>query len=138
MAASAALADTTLTLTASSINPSAAEETLKSRIESWRQAWAVRNVETYLAHYSVRFSPAKEIDRETWAANRRLVIGSRPDIQLTLSHLHLRRMNDQRWRVDFFAGPLTRQLCRKKLRTKSLQWALEGGQWFIVSERESL
>lgn len=117
------------------ISPSAAEEALRTRIESWRQAWSARDVDTYLAHYSTGFKPAKEPSREAWASSRRRVISSRSDIQLTLSQMRFQRTDDQHWNVEFLQDYASGGYVEKQL-AKSLTWALEDGQWVIVSERQ--
>lgn len=112
------------------------EELLRSRLESWRQAWSVRDVDAYLAHYGAGFKPAKEPSRNAWASSRRRVISSRSDIQLTLSQMRFQRMDDQHWNVEFLQDYASGGYVEKQL-AKSLTWGLEDGQWVIVSERQS-
>ena len=79
----------------------AQEDVIRQRLESWRHAWSARDVDAYLAHYGAGFRPAKEPSREAWAASRRRVISSRPDIQLALSQMRFQRTDEQHWNVEF-------------------------------------
>lgn len=114
----------------------AQEDAVRQRIDSWRQAWANRDVEAYLAHYGTQFKPLKEATRAEWAANRRRIIGSRPDIALSLSQLRLLRMDDQRWQASFLQDYASGGYVEKQ-QPKTLELVQEDGQWFIVVERQT-
>jgi hypothetical protein len=114
----------------------AQEEAVRQRIDSWRQAWANRDVEAYLAHYGAQFKPLKEATRADWVANRRRIIGSRPDISLSLSQMQLQRMDDQRWQASFLQDYASGGYVEKQ-QPKTLELVQEDGQWFIVAERQT-
>lgn len=110
------------------------EQTLQLRVDSWRQAWAAQDVDAYLSHYSRQFKPQKERDRQTWAANRRRVILSRPDIELKVSELQLERLDAQGWRVHFLQDYASGTYVETQ-QPKILEWVLEDGRWLITAER---
>ncbi len=114
--------------------PPAPQDTLKTEVERWRQAWAARDVEAYLAFYSPGFQPANGQSRDEWAAGRRRIIGSRKSIVLSLSDLQLQADAPDRWRTQFLQDYASDGLVEKQL-PKTLEWALEEGQWRIVAER---
>lgn len=115
-------------------HPAEHEQALLLRIESWRQAWATRDIDAYLSHYSPHFKPQKERDRQTWAANRRRVILSRPPITLNVSELQLERLDAQGWGAHFLQDYASGTYVEKQ-QPKTLVWVLEEGQWLIAAER---
>lgn len=110
------------------------EQALRLRVDSWRQAWAARDVDAYLSHYSPQFKPQKEWDRQTWASNRRRIILSRPDIELGVSELRLERLDAQGWRAHFLQDYASGTYVEEQ-QPKILEWVLEDGQWLITAER---
>lgn len=117
--------------------PAEIEQTLQLRVDSWRHAWAARDVDAYLSHYSPQFKPVKERDRQTWAGNRRRVILSRPDIKLRVSELRLEQLDTQGWRA-YFLQDYTSGTYVEKQQPKILEWRWEDGQWLITAERTPL
>lgn len=118
----------------SGLGPAETEQTLKLRVDSWRRAWAARDVDAYLSHYSPEFKPVKEQDRQTWAGNRRRVILSRPDIELRVTELRLERLDAHAWRVRFLQDYASGTYVEKQ-QPKILEWVLNDGQWLITAER---
>lgn len=112
------------------------EKAVRERVETWRQAWAARDVDAYLAHYGAQFKPLKEPTRAEWAANRRRVISSRPDIVLSLSQMKLQRVDEQRWLASFLQDYASGSYVEKQ-QPKTLELLLENEQWVIVAERQT-
>lgn len=117
------------------LSQAAQEEALRQKIESWRLAWASRDIEAYLAHYSAQFKPEKERGRRQWASQRRQVIGSRSGITLIVSALQLRRIDEHRWEARFLQDYASGSFSEKQ-KPKRLELVLEAGQWLIVSEQQ--
>lgn len=115
--------------------PPRTEDVLTARLESWRSAWAARDVETYLAHYSVHFVPADGQTRQGWATTRRRIISTRPAITLSVHAVTVQAVSSERWQTrfqqDYAAGALV-----EKNRAKWLDWVQEDGTWRIVAERQ--
>lgn len=109
---------------------------LLARLESWRQAWANRDVDAYLAHYSPAFIGTNGQPRSAWAAARRRVISTRPEIVLSLSAVEAQAVAADRWELrflqDYAAGGYV-----EKNRPKTLVLVLENGVWNIVTEQQT-
>lgn len=112
----------------------ATENVLRERLEGWRLAWASRDAEAYLAHYSPRFVAANGQTHGDWAVSRRRIISSRPEIVLHLSAIRWLALSPDRWQVQFLQDYAAGGHVEKQL-PKTLELVLENGQWNIVSER---
>lgn len=79
------------------------EDEAKARelVERWRQAWAARDVDAYLACYSADFVAANGQSRSTWAAGRRTKLSSQPQITVAVHHMSIERIADNRMQVEF-------------------------------------
>jgi ketosteroid isomerase-like protein/methionine-rich copper-binding protein CopC len=106
---------------------------LRARLESWRQAWADRDVDAYLAHYSPSFIGANGQTRSAWAAARRRVISSRSDIALNLSAIEMQAVAADRWELRFLQDYASGGYAEQQL-PKTLVLVLENGDWHIVAE----
>lgn len=111
------------------------EQQLRERVESWRKAWAARDIEAYLAHYSARFEAANGLSRLDWETNRRRIFARPATIVLNIHSLELRPMSADRWAVRFRQDYAAGSFVEKNL-DKSLELQREGDQWLIVSERQ--
>lgn len=116
--------------------PPLTEAIVAERLESWRQAWAARDVDAYLAHYSAEFVPPNGQTRATWAATRRRIISTRPEITLRVHTVVLQAVSHQQWQARFLqdyaaAGHVENDV------PKTLDWVLEDGIWRIAAERQA-
>lgn len=110
------------------------EDEVLAMVETWRLAWSRRDVNAYLGHYSAQFVPANGQSQEQWAANRRTIIASRADIQVSIRDLRLSRTDDHAMNVaflqDYAAGNY-----RETAQPKILRFHREDSGWRIVSEQ---
>lgn len=113
----------------------AVEQQLRERVESWRKAWAARDIEAYLAHYSASFEAANGLSRLDWETNRRRILTRPATIVLNIHSLELRPMSADRWAVRFRQDYAAGSFVEKNLH-KSLELQREGEQWLIVSEQQ--
>ncbi len=113
----------------------AVEQQLRERVESWRKAWAARDIEAYLAHYSARFEASNGLSRVDWETNRRRILARPATIVLNLHSLELRPLGADRWVVRFRQDYAAGSFVEKNL-DKSLELQREGDEWLIVSERQ--
>lgn len=132
--AEASAPETPLTV-AEPIPVTAVEQQLRERVESWRKAWAARDIETYLAHYSARFEASNGLSRVDWETNRRRILARPATIVLNLHSLELRPLRADRWVVRFRQDYAAGSFVEKNL-DKALELQREGDQWLIVSERQ--
>lgn len=107
---------------------------LRSTLESWRQAWAARDVQAYLGHYAHAFVPANGQPKAQWAANRRRTISSRSAIVLSLSQIELKSAGPDRWQARFLQDYASDGYVEKQL-PKTLDLVREDGQWRLAAER---
>lgn len=100
-------------------------------IESWSQAWSLRNPEGYLQHYSAAFRPKGGGSRETWEQRRQLVIGKASFIQV---EVRISRIRIQGNRAHVLLTQRYKSDQHSDTTRKELVLALENGQWRIVAE----
>lgn len=77
------------------------DELVRELVESWRAAWAGRDVDSYLACYSADFTPANGLQHDAWAAARRQNISTRSSIVVATHDLTLERLDDWRMKARF-------------------------------------
>lgn len=112
-----------------------AEAVLKERLESWRLAWAARDVDAYLKHYSSGFVPSNGLTRAAWASARQRIISSRPEIVLSVSKVDIQPIAHDRWQARFLQDYASAGHVEKDV-PKTLDWVNEDGVWRIVAERQ--
>jgi len=109
------------------------EDQVRELIESWRSAWAGRDVDAYLACYGADFTPANGQTRDAWAAARRKNIASRGNIIVATNGLTLERLDAQRMKArflqDYAAGSY-----RETAQPKTLLLARGEAGWKIAGE----
>ena len=74
--------------------------------------------------------------RATWAATRRRIISTRPEITLRVHTVVLQAVSRQQWQARFLqdyaaAGHVENDV------PKTLDWVLEDGIWRIAAERQA-
>ncbi len=105
---------------------------LAQALKTWSTAWAGRDAQTYLDSYSPSFKPAGSASRETWAAQRKTVIGAAKQIDLTITKVQI-EMKEGKRAVTTFVQSYRSDVYRDVVQ-KTLEWENAGGRWLIVSE----
>jgi hypothetical protein len=91
---------------AASTEPSTAtvppqDDQVVAAVETWRQAWAKRDMSTYLDAYSDAFTPPDGMSREDWIASRYRNVGGRKSIDVQIQRLLVQSPEEGRARVSF-------------------------------------
>jgi hypothetical protein len=86
----------------------------------------------YLSHYSPGFQPAYGIDRGRWEGQRRQRLAAPSFVEVELSSIGLRIDSPTRAAVSF--TQLYRSNTFEDVVTKTLELALEAGEWKILRE----
>ncbi|MFN3594541.1 MAG: tetratricopeptide repeat protein [Thiobacillaceae bacterium] len=118
--------------TAQAGTASAAREAIEATVRAWAQAWSRQDVPAYLAFYGRGFTPPRSQDRAAWEAQRTQRLQKPSRIRVEVSDLRVEVRGDkaqarfrQRYESDRLQGTYN----------KTLDLALEGGEWKIVRER---
>lgn len=109
-----------------------AEQAIRDALESWRKAWAAKDLEAYVAAYVPDFQ-GDQVNHEEWLKQRQERLGQAEGLQITLRGLKIEQLSDiaavarftQRYRsVGYNDDTL-----------KTLRLRLVDGQWRIEGER---
>jgi murein L,D-transpeptidase YafK len=106
---------------------------LAEAIERWRGDWQSRDTDTYLAHYSERFSSGKQ-DFAAWAQHKRTVNAAKSWIRVEVSRLAMFRHPRE---TDFVVVTFHQDYRSSGLSNvmkKRQYWVKEGGRWKILYE----
>ena len=105
---------------------------VEATVRAWAQAWSRQDVPAYLAFYGQGFTPPQGQDRATWEAERTRRLQRPSRIAVEVSDLRIDVRGDkaqarfrQRYESNLLQGTFN----------KTLDLALEDGEWKIVSER---
>ena len=102
-------------------------------LESWRSAWAQRDVAAYLDFYSPDFAPADGSPRDAWVAARTKKLSAGAPITLQMNQLALEQVDGDHFKAtflqDYAAGSY-----RETARPKTLLIARQNGNWRITRE----
>lgn len=109
------------------------EEQARNLVEVWRQAWAQRDVDAYLASYGPSFTPPKGQNRAQWEAARRDNLSSRGSIDVATKELRTEPLGEQQMAVHFLQD-YTSPTYQEKAVPKTLLLQQVDGQWQIVGE----
>lgn len=109
-----------------------AEKAVQAAVNRWAEAWAARDVESYLAGYADNFKPAG-MSRAKWEAQRKERIGRAQSIEVKVSELKVVLRDDthasatfkQDYRSDAYADSMR----------KTLKLEKTGDAWLIVAEQ---
>lgn len=106
---------------------------LAAAFEQWRADWQSRDTAKYLAHYSERFSAAKQ-DLAAWSAHKHKINAGKNWIKVAVSRVSMFRYPresdfvvvtfDQDYRSDGLSNVMR----------KRQYWVKEGGRWKILYE----
>jgi adhesin transport system outer membrane protein len=108
------------------------EQALRAAVESWRAAWARRDVEAYLQAYAPGFVPSQGASRDQWAQKRRGIIGKSADVNVELSGVTV-AFDGTGKATTAFTQAYRSASYQDKVR-KTLEWQRIGGRWLIVRE----
>ena len=100
-------------------------------VQSWAKAWSSRDVEGYLAHYAPDFTPSG-MSHAAWAAQRRDRIVNAKRILVVARDIQVKRISPTRAEVSFKQVYQSDRF--NSASRKTLEMALNGGQWLIVRE----
>ncbi|WP_305857987.1 TolC family outer membrane protein [Balneatrix alpica] len=112
------------------VDASADYQEVMAAIESWRQAWAGQDIDSYLAQYSSEFKPSKG-SVDAWQAQRRKAVSSPQWIQVDITEPAVAVVDTmatvsftQSYKANHYSDVVTKQLRLQK----------ENGEWKIVEE----
>ena len=108
------------------------ETDLLNRTTAWAEAWASREVKTYLAFYAPGYAPEGGLSRDEWARQREQLIAKAQDIRIEIQTPVVRSESPDSAFVEFrqtYSAASFRDTSEK-----TLEWRKEGGQWLIVRE----
>lgn len=100
-------------------------------VQAWAKAWANKDIDAYLAHYSPDFSPSG-MSYADWGAQRRERIGKAERISVILSNISTQRISSNRATVQFKQAYESGKL--KNNSSKTLELELADGKWRILRE----
>lgn len=109
------------------------EAQARDLLERWRQAWASRDVEAYLACYSPEFKTADGQPRSAWAAARRNKLSSQSEISLRVHDVRVERIDANQLQVEFLQDYASGNY-RENARPKTLRLVGKDGDWRIAGE----
>lgn len=105
--------------------------TLPDFLESWRKAWAGRDVAAYLQHYHPAFQGSASTP-EQWRAARQQAIGRAGSIELQLGQPEIRQEGADRAWLSFTQRYRAQNLSDEGI--KQLQLRRVAGRWLIEQE----
>lgn len=112
-------------------HPLVVKQEVLATLESWRAAWASRDIERYLAYYERSFAGDKG-DHRAWVMSRRRIIGSAGDrIELVLSDVDSQVCGE---RALLTFKQIYRSTTLTDAGTKVLGLVRIDGRWFINKE----
>ena len=115
------------------VAPAAGNSTREAEaaVKAWANAWAAKDMKTYLASYGKEFDPPGSMSRSQWEAERRQRIGSKNNISIKLENLAVTVEGSKataRFRQDYKASGLAVSS------RKTLDLVKTGDRWQIVKE----
>lgn len=111
------------------------EQDIGQGIEAWRTAWAKRDIDGYLAAYSLDFAPADGSSRAAWVAARTQKLAQGRPIELQLRQIAIERIDENRFRASFLQDYASGSY-RETARPKTLDLVRESGGWKILRETQ--
>ena len=122
-----------ITETAQPASANGAADAVAAAIETWRQAWEKRDIDTYLAAYAPDFKPSGGLPLAAWRAQRRDRVGRARDIHIVLEMQEVTVNGDRasaRFRQRYSAAHITDSMRKQLLLTRTTDG------WRIVEEKE--
>lgn len=119
------------------VAPSTTEPSDKTKIsqllDTWRNAWAHRDIAGYLNAYSQQFTPADGNTRNTWVAARTKKLSAGAPIEIQIREFGIERINDDQFKATFLQDYASGSY-QEMARAKTLIIARENGEWKITKE----
>lgn len=109
-------------------------EIVAAKVNYWATAWASKDVEAYLAHYSDTFQPVDGLSHQQWVAQRRQRIARQSAAEIEISDLRI-LMNDQDSVTAQFAQSFKSVGFNEVGTIKELEMVKAGDGWKIIGER---
>lgn len=109
------------------------EKQVSETLESWRSAWARRDVAAYLNAYSRDFSPADGSSRDSWVLARTKKLSAAASIDIRIDDLAIERVDERRFKASFRQDYASGSY-RETARAKTLLFAREADGWKIIKE----
>jgi multidrug efflux pump subunit AcrA (membrane-fusion protein) len=123
-------------VTPSAINPPLPNsdhlDAVKVRVEKWMQAWQSKDINAYLASYSVKFSPEQKLAKEAWVVQRRQRLATKNKLKISLARTNV-RVDGGMATVEFVQHYSANG--NEDVSNKRLTLAREGNNWLIVREQ---
>jgi ketosteroid isomerase-like protein len=117
--------------------PATAEVSDKTQVgellDTWRNAWAQRDIASYLDTYSQQFTPIDGSTRDAWVAARTKKLSAGAPIDIQIRELGIERLNADQFKVTFLQDYASGNY-REMARTKVLLIIRENGEWKIAKE----
>jgi tetratricopeptide (TPR) repeat protein len=107
------------------------EKEIESAVRGWADAWAAKDMASYLGSYGANFDPAGSQTRKSWEADRRARIVGKSRISVKLSDLAIAPKGATatvRFKQDYSADSLNVSS------RKTLDLVKVGDRWLIVKE----
>ncbi len=102
-------------------------------VQDWARAWSERDVAGYLAHYAPNFEVPKGAKREAWEKERKERIEAPKSIEVTLTDVNVKMVNDNEATVTFHQAYKSDTI--KSNNSKTLRLVRVDGKWLIKQER---
>jgi hypothetical protein len=117
--------------------PATTEISDKTRVgellDTWRNAWAQRDIARYLSAYGQDFAPNDGSSRDTWVAARTKKLSAGAPIDIQIRELGIERLNADQFKATFLQDYASGSY-REMARTKVLLINRENGEWKITKE----
>jgi len=108
------------------------DDALIAAVNSWAQAWSLKNLDAYFASYGSSFQPAKGESRKAWEAQRRDRISNPSTISVKVSNISITPIDSNNAKVRF---KQRYEAAGKPIyTTKTLVMKKDGDNWFIQQE----
>ena len=108
---------------------------LERRTTDWARAWSSRDLDQYLSFYARDFVGTGSLTRDGWVESRRQALERAQGLDVRLERMTVLPISATRAQVRFWQRFRSTGLSVNTWKT--LEWALEGNRWVIVSETTS-
>lgn len=108
-------------------------ERILGTLESWANAWSIRDSDLYIAHYSKDFVPQDGLSLGDWLAQRRSVISGSEYITLEIDDINLTRTAANQVIVTFNQSYESNLLKVATLKSLTLR-RYDDNKWLIIRE----
>jgi len=108
---------------------------LERRTMDWARAWSSQDLGQYLSFYARDFVGTGSRTRDDWVESRRQALERAQNLNVRVERVTVRPISATRAEVRFWQRFRSTNLSVNTWKT--LEWALEGNRWVIVSETTS-